>query len=196
MTKHLLLLSFLVITSTVYCSCHFANDKQSNCLNDFRSASKLAYTNSNNKASLESALTIIDKCMQCDSLRKSVIELKIRLLTALKKFKEGSDFIDSLQSSDFEYPYKKKLIHNNFIALNFTSNRDTRSGDSIFRKMSIDLENYINDNNLKSKELHEAYIDLFSLKEKFLDSITINREVDSLKIKYPNNANFFDFLKR
>lgn len=194
MAKFVLL--FLVITSIQYCSCQIKQDKQNTCLSNFKKVSKIVYNNPTKIASLDSALTIVNRCMKCDSIKKSVIDLKIRLLLALQKFKQGADFIDSLQSSDFEYPYKKKLIHDNFNALSFASSKDTMSRNNIFQKMIIDLEKYINSNSLKSKELQEAYTDLFSLKEKFLDSITINRQVDSLKIKHPNNADFFDFLKR
>jgi hypothetical protein len=188
-------LAFLVVGQILFYSCHISHDKEIICQNNFKKASNLAYENPSNKTALDSALIILNRCMECDSIKKSVVELKIRLLITLGKFKEGSAFVDSLKSSDFEYSYKKELNRDNFIALNYTSNKDTISRNNIYRRMTADLEKYINRNNLNSKELQEAYIDLFSLKENFLDSTIVNQEVDSLKRKYPDNAQFFDFLK-
>jgi hypothetical protein len=188
-------LAFLVVGQILFYSCHISHDKEIICQNNFKKASNLAYENPSNKTALDSALIILNRCMECDSIKKSVVELKIRLLITLGKFKEGTAFVDSLKSSDFEYSYKKELNRDNFIALNYTSNKDTISRNNIYRRMTADLEKYINRNNLNSKELQEAYIDLFSLKENFLDSTIVNQEVDSLKRKYPDNAQFFDFLK-
>jgi hypothetical protein len=188
-------LALLVVGQILFYSCHISHDKEIICQNNFKKASNLAYENPSNKTALDSALIILNRCMECDSIKKSVVELKIRLLITLGKFKEGTAFVDSLKSSDFEYSYKKELNRDNFIALNYTSNKDTISRNNIYRRMTADLEKYINRNNLNSKELQEAYIDLFSLKENFLDSTIVNQEVDSLKRKYPDNAQFFDFLK-
>lgn len=128
--------------------------------------------------------------MQCDSIKAAVVDLKIRLLITLGKFKEGSKFIDSLQVSDFIYPYKKKLNHDNFIAGSFTSDNDTISRDKVLRQMASDLESYIYSNNLKSKEFQEAFIDLTAI-----DSTASYHQIDSLKIKYPNEVKFLDFFK-
>ena len=155
----------------------------------------MAYKNPDNKASLDSALIIVNRCMKCDSIKAAVVDLKIRLLITLGKFKEGSDFIDSLQLSDFTYPYKKELNHDNFVALNFASNMDTISRDKVYKKMAAYLDRYITSNNLKSKEFQEAYIELNGLSEKFIDSTTFNRQLDSLKIQYPNEVKFLDFFK-
>ena len=169
--NRLLGLTFLLFGQILFYSCHIPHDKEIICHDNFQKASDLAYSNPNNTAVLDSALIIANRCMQCDSIKKSVVELKIRLLIALRKFNEGSDFVDSLQSSDFQYPYKKKLNHDNFIALNFASNKDTISRDNVFREMAVDLEEYINGSTLKPKEFQEAYLDLYSLKGNFIDSL-------------------------
>ena len=193
MTKRILAL--LAIGQILFYSCHISHDKEIICQHKFKKASELAYNNPTNKVALDSALTILNNCMQCDSIKKSVVDLKIRLLITIGKFKEGADFVDSLKSSDFVYPYKRNLYHDNFIALDFALIKDSIRRDSVFREMANRLENYINENKLESKEFQEAYLDLFSIKENFLDSTIINQEVDSLTRKYPDNAQFFDFLK-
>jgi hypothetical protein len=145
-------LAFLVVGQILFYSCHISHDKEIICQNNFKKASNLAYENPSNKTALDSALIILNRCMECDSIKKSVVELKIRLLITLGKFKEGTAFVDSLKSSDFEYSYKKELNRDNFIALNYTSNKDTISRNNIYRRMTADLVKYINSNNLKSQE--------------------------------------------
>jgi hypothetical protein len=189
-------LIFLLIGQILFYSCHIPHDREIICYDNFKKATDLASKKRSNPAALDSALIIVNRCMQCDSIKAAVVDLKIRLLITLGKFKEGSEFIDSLQTSDFTYPYKKKLNHDNLIALNFVSNRDTISRDKVFREMADDLERYINSDNLKSKEFQEAFSDLYSLKENFIDSTVLNRLIDSLKIKYPNEVKFLDFFKR
>jgi hypothetical protein len=188
-------LIFLIVGQILFYSCHIAHDREIICYDNLKMATDLAYKNSHNKASLDSALIILNRCMKCDSIKADVVDLKIRLLITLDKFKEGSDFIDSLQVSDFIYPYKKTLNHDNFIALHFASNKDTINRDKVYQNMSFYLDNYIKNNNLKSKEFQEAFIDLNALSRNSFDSILMTRQIDSLKIKYPNEIKFLDFFK-
>lgn len=193
MNKSLSLI-FLLIGQVLFYSCHIAHDKEIICYDNLKKATDLAYKNPDNKASLDSALIIANRCMKCDSIKAAVVDLKIRLLITLGKFKEGSDFIDSLQVSDFTYPYKKTLNHDNFIALQFASNKDTINRDKVYQKMYAYLDNYITNNNLKSKEFQEAFTDLSALPGNSIDSISMTRQIDSLKIKYPNEVKFLDFF--
>lgn len=194
--NRLVILIILLIVQTQFYSCHISNDKENICHDNFKKARDLAYRNPTNPAALDSALIIIDRCIECDSIKTAVVDFKIRLLIALGKLKEGADFVNSLKASDFVYPYKKKLNHDNFIALNFTLNKDTINRNKVFQEMIADLEKYITVNTLKTKEFQEIYTEYFTIKENFVDSVSINTEIDSLKIKYPENAKFFDFFKQ
>ncbi len=165
------------------------------CNENYKKARDLAYKNPTNPSALDSALIIVDKCMKCDSIKTAVVDLKIRLLITLRKFNEGAEFVDSLQTSDFTYTYKKKLTQDNFLALNFASNKDTNSRDVRYRIMATDLESHINSNNLKSNEFQEAVIDLHTLTDNLNDSALFKRQIDSLKIKYPQEVKFLDFIK-
>ena len=185
------MLASFVLGQLLFYSCHIPHDREIICEQNFKKASELAHNNPTRNSALDSSLTILNRCMQCDSIKAAVVDLKIRLLITLGKFKEGAKFIDSLTVSDFIYPYKKKLNHDNFIARKFTSDNDTLSRNKVLRQMASDLESYINSNNLKSKEFQEAFIDLTEI-----DSITSYRLIDSLKIKYPNEVKFLDFFKR
>ena len=143
---------FLVVGQSLFYSCHIPHDREIICYDNLKKATDLAYKNPDGKASLDSALIIVNRCMKCDSIKAAVVDLKIRLLITLGKFKEGSEFINSLQESDFTFPYKKTLNQDNFIALNFASKLDTVSRDKVYQKMSAYLGSYIKKNNLKSKE--------------------------------------------
>jgi hypothetical protein len=147
-------------------------------------------------SALDSAIMFAERSMRCDSFRKAAIDLKIRLLITLGNFKEGSQFIDSLKDSDFNYTYKKKLDHDNFVALGYQALEDSSKQLMVMRQMAIDLEKYIKHNTLSSKEFEEAYLDLYSLKGSFTKPAVINKEIDSLKHVHPDKESFFDFLKK
>ncbi|MBS1573340.1 MAG: hypothetical protein JST62_13170 [Bacteroidetes bacterium] len=191
----LLVSIFLLVGQIIFYSCHLPHDREIICETNFKKARDLAYKNPTDSSALDSALIIVNRSMQCDSIKLAVIDLKIRLLLTLGKYNEGSKFIDSLQSSDFNYSYKKPLNHDNFVALSFASQGDTVSRDRVYKKMAADIESYITGNNLKSKEFQEAFIDLNILQERFLDSIALKKVVDSFKIKYPDEERFFEFFK-
>ncbi|HEV8084694.1 MAG TPA: hypothetical protein VGP55_15920 [Chitinophagaceae bacterium] len=191
-----IIFGLLFLIQSQMCSCYIAHDKEIICYDNFKKAKEIAYNNFSKTSSLDSALVLVNRSMPCDSIRKSVIELKLRLLITLKKYKEGAEFIDSLTNDDFEYTYKRKLNHDNFIALKFQSNKDTNNRNSVYRKMDANLEKYINSNKLSSKEFEEAFLDLYTIKGNFIDPIRINQEIDSLKRTYPAKANFFSFFQQ
>ncbi len=167
------------------------------CVKKFKAARELAYTNSTNQTALDSAMYLINECMQCDSIRKAVVDFKITLLVSMKKYAEGISFIDSLSEKDFAFGYKQKFMSTGLQALEFISKNDTNSQNLIYRKIANDIEQYIsNKQDIGSKEFMEVYTDLYTVKEKYLDVSQINKEVEVLKSKYPGKKSFFDFLKK
>jgi len=191
----LLISIVLLVGQIIFYSCHIPHDKEIICETNFKKARELAYKNPTDSSALDSALNILNRSMQCDSIKTAVVDLKIALLITLGKYDEGAMFIDSLQSSDFIFPYKKTLNHDNFIALNFAFKGDTVSSGKVYNKMAADLESYIKENNLKSKEFQEAFTELSSIKRNSIDSIKLASLIDSLKIKYPEEERFLDFFK-
>lgn len=191
----LLITIVLFVGQIIFYSCHIPHDREIICEVNYKKAKDLAYKTPTGSSALDSALNLVNRSMQCDSIKAAVIDLKTRLLITLGKYDEGSKFIDSLQLSDFTFPYKKALSHDNFIALNFVSKGDTVSSDRVYNKMAADLESYIIGNNLTSKEFQEAFTDLNSLQGNLMDSIKLNLLIDSLKIKYPSEKRFLDFFK-
>jgi hypothetical protein len=193
--NRLLISIFLLVGQIVFYSCHISHDREIICEMNFKKAKDLAYKNPTDFSALDSALNIVNRCMQCDSIKAAVVDLKIRLLLTLGKYDQGSKFIDSLQLSDFTFPYKKTLNHDNFIALNFAFKGNTISRDKVYNKMATDLESYIKENNLKSKEFQEAFTELSSLQRNSANSLKLAALIDSLKIKYPDEERFLDFFR-
>jgi hypothetical protein len=189
------ILILLLVGQIIFYSCHIPHDREIICQQNFKTARDLAYKKPTDFAKLDSALNIVNRCMQCDSIRIAVVELKIRLLLTLGKYEQGSKFIDSLQSSDFTFPYKKTLNHDNFIALNFASKGDTISRDKVYNKMADELESYIIKNDLKSKEFQEAFTELSAFPKSPVDSLKFLSLIDSLKPKYPDEERFLNFFK-
>ena len=166
----LLILIVLLVGQIIFSSCHIPHEREIICEANFKKAKDLAYKTPTDFSTLDSALNIVNRSMQCDSIKLLVIDLKIALLITLGRYEEGAKFIDSLQSSDFTFPYKKALNHDNFVALNYMSKNDTISRDRVYNKMANDLERYIKTNSLKSKEFKEAFIELNGLQIKLIDT--------------------------
>jgi hypothetical protein len=166
------------------------------CEKKFKLARDLAYANSTRQSALDSAMVLVNECMQCDSIRKAVVDFKITLLVSMKKYAEGIHFIDSLQEKAFTYGYKQKFMSKGLRALEFNAKNDTIKRNMAYREMASDMEEYIEKRDIGSEEFEEIYLDLFGVKEKYLDANQINKEVEALKNKYPNKQSFFNFLKK
>jgi hypothetical protein len=194
MTKQLICIA-LWVGQVMFDSCQIPHDREIICETNFKKAKDLAYKNPTNFSALDSALNIVNRSMQCDSIKDAVIDLKINLLCTLRKYDEGSKFIDSLEISDFAFPYKKVFNHDNFIALNFATKGDTINRDKIYNKMGSDLRNYIKQNNLTSREFQEAFTELSSIPGAFTNSTRLKLLIDSLKTKYPKEERFLEFFR-
>ena len=196
MRKNRVLFNFLLLIALAQTfSCHISHDKEIICSSNLEKARLLMFKMPIDTLSLDSALILLNHSIQCDSIKTAVIDLKVSLLITLGKFKSGSEFVDSLTETDFVFPYKKQLYHDNFIALNYQADKDTSKRNLIYQQMVSNLTRYINENKSNPNELEDAFLDLYTIKRIFVDSLTINREIDSLKNIYPNNKNLFDFLK-
>ena len=181
----------------IFTSCKGQLKADETCVNKFKTARELAYKNSTRLSALDSAITLANECMQCDSIRKAVVEFKITLLIIMKKYAEGIVFVDSLNEKDFTFGYKQKFISKGLQALEFKSKNNAIKENLIYREIVNDIEHdIISKKNIGSKEFMEVYTDLFTAKEKFLDANQINKDVELLKSKYPDKKSFFDFFKQ
>jgi len=147
-----------------------------------------------NSPSLDSALNLINESLICDTLRKSKVEWKLRILITLQRFTEAAQFTDSLKEDDFRFGYQKELMRKDILARQFNLINDSSKRDSIYLDMTLYLKRHINSHDLNSKEFEEAFTDLYSIKQNFLDTIILRKEIDSLKKVYPDKERFFSFF--
>lgn len=194
--KKLLIVIFSFAGLGLFSSCQMSKGSDTGCAAHFKKARDLAFRNPADTTALYAALAMVNESMECDSVRLAAVDLKIRLLLTLRKYGEGMKYTDSLQAADFIYSYKKPLIHGNFAAFNFAAKGDTASSDSVYRKMAAYLETYIQESRLKPGEFQEAFTELNSLQERFMDSMALKAVVDSFKRKYPDEERFFEFFKK
>lgn len=150
-----------------------------------------SYTDKN-KMLLSEALKYVQKSLDCPETRTASIELKISALSFLKEYNKAYVFIDSLEEKDFSKPYEKKMQYNYFRGLDCELKLKNKEKKKYFETAIIEIQNFIN--NQKSID-QEAYYNLFLVKSKILNSKQINEELNELKIKYPNEKDFFESLK-
>ena len=185
----------LLLGHVVFYACSDVKEKETICRANLKDASSLAYNNPENNAFLDSALTMVNKSMECDSTLIAATDLKIKLLITMGKFEEGARFVDSLKQSAFLFPYQKKLNYDNFVALHYTSNKDTVNRDKKYRMMISDLEKQLHNKIKNTREFEEVFLALCAMKENISDTIQ-NSEIDVLILKYPNQAKFLEFNKK
>ncbi len=191
--NQIVIFSFFLL---LFCSCNGQVNTNDTCKRKFKEARDLAYSNSTRQSALDSAMNLANECMQCDSIRKAVVDFKITLLTSMKKYVEGISFINSLNENDFTYRYKQKLKSKSLQALDYNYKRDTIKQNLVYKEITNDLEQYIMKENISGKEFKEIYTDLFAVKKNYLDANQINKDVENLKKLYPDKETFFDFFKK
>ena len=185
----------LIITVVLFYACQPLKDKERICKENFQKARDLVENKQNDSVAMRAALTLINSSLQCDSIKKAAVDFKIRLLLGLGNYKEGLAFVDSLSISEFVYPYKRNLYHKNFLVRLYQSKGENFKLRLTYKDMSDDLQNYIIDKDLGPQEFEEVFLDLYTLKKRYLDSSIINHEIDSLKKRYPDKVRFFEFLQ-
>ena len=163
----------LVLTSFSNCK------RQNNNFDDGVSAYKEAeknldeYYKSKDDSLLYVALNNTEESFQCSQTKYEAISLKIDLLSQLKKYKWGYEFVDSLNESDFNIKYKKEMWHYYFHALESQSIGDTTSRNKYFIQIISGIENYIRQQYFPNeKNDQEAWRDLF-----FSKTYILNRQV-------------------
>lgn len=113
--------------------------------------------------------------------KSNAVDLKITIYTLNHEYKKGLEFVHSLDSRDFYKPYQKTMFINHFKAIDC---RDNRVKDSLYYSTTREIDDYLRSNNDEA-----ALFDLFVIKSKIQDRLTIKREIDSLK-----SANIYDSL--
>jgi hypothetical protein len=183
-----------ILVITFLCSCNGQTGNKDVC--------KTNYINARNKFNkfyieknpvlLSEALQDVEKSLDCPITRPASIELKISVLYSLKEYNKAYQFIDSLEEKDFSKPYEKKMQYNFFKALDCEAKSQDEDKKKYFGIAILEIQNFINHQKLIDQK---AYYDLFLVKSKVLNEKQFNEELNNLKIKYPNDQDFFEVLK-
>lgn len=194
LTVNLKLFLKCIMITLLLNSCNGQNRDKDVCKSNYIKAkgeiSKF-YVN-NNKDLLSDALKDVQKAFNCPETRKASIELKISVLSLLKKYDVAYQFVDSLEEKDFSKPYKKKMQYDFLKGLNYESESKIVDRNIYYNKAILEIQTFVN--NQKNID-QEAYYDLFFVKSKILNSEQISDEINKLKIKYPADKDFFESLK-
>lgn len=183
-----------IVMITFLCSCNGQTGNKDVCKTNYISAKNKfnKFYTEKNPALLSDALKDVKKSLDCPETRMASIDLKISALSFLKEYNKAYEFIDSLAEKDFSKPYEKRMQYNYFKALDCESKLQNEDKKIYFDKAIAEIQNFID--NQKSFD-QEAYYNLFLVKSKILSPEQINKEIDNLKIKYPNDKDFFEALK-
>lgn len=145
---------------------------------------------------LSEAQKALDSSLSCNKIRKKVIERKIQNFILQEKYTEGAKFIDTLNIADFDLPYQKQMYINYLEGKNYESLRDKHKRDSVYKYSMSEIEKYIDIQHYKSFPLDSTvYYNLYFVKSRIYDSNLINKDIDSLKLKFPNDKTAIERLR-
>ena len=145
-----------------------------------------------NEKSLNLSLSIIDSVFNlCPENKGQLVSLKITLLTLLKEYDKGFEFVNALEEEGFNKPYKRNMYLNTFKALSFEAKGDTMKRDVFFKELADEIESYVN----KNPSDKSAITDLFFTKIRFTSKETVLEEIDQMKEKEQARKDFYNALK-
>jgi hypothetical protein len=188
----------MALSALILNSCNGrARDKDTCKQNYIHARSSLnSYYKDKNRSLLIASLNYVDKSVKCSATRLASVELKISVLSTLKRYKSGYEYVDSLSETDFKYPYKKKMFYYYLRSLNFSSNSDVENAKRMLNQAAQQIQVYIDrSSSANSQELQEAYYDLFFIKQNLLSSKQIVVEIDLAKKQHPELTTFLDQLR-
>jgi len=158
---------------TFFANCKMQHNNADNCISAYKKAEKNLneYYRTKDESLLYLSLKNVEESLQSVQTRSDAISLKIDLLSQLKKYTWGYEFVDSLNESDFKIKYKKNMWHDYFHALESQSIGDTLERNIYLIKIISGIQNYIRKEYIPDeKEYEEAYHDIFFSKTNILNN--------------------------
>lgn len=178
-------------------SCNGQSNAIQQCDSSYKNANIMItnYGKSSNKEFLQKAINSLDTSLKCETTKAKSINLKITIYFLLEDYKSGSAFIDSLQITDFNKPYKKKMFSNIFKASQLNFIGDSAGSKLIYSNIVSDINQFLQKS---SREIldKEAYGSLIFAESKYLTVSEISKQIDTLKMKFPNDSAFMDMLRK
>jgi hypothetical protein len=169
------------------CNSYYDNAKMD--LSNYSSTSDTVYLN---KAQIS-----LDSALECLDIRKKVIKKKNQVFIIQEKYLDGVNFMNTLENADFEFPYQKQMYVDYLRGIYYGSINDIKKKDSIFTQSVINIQKHIDKQNYETIESGKTvFYNLFFTKSRIYDSLIINKEIDSLKKKYPNEGIIIEDLRK
>lgn len=162
---------FCCLILTLFANCKREYNNADNGVLSYKKAEKNLdeYYRTKDDSLLYLCLKNTEHSLQFAKTRYEAVSLKIALLSQLKKYTWGYEFVDSLSESDFKVKYKKEMWHDYFHALESQSIGDTMQRNAYLIKIISGIQNYIRKENMPDeKEYEEAYHDIFFSKTNIL----------------------------
>lgn len=178
--------------------CHDKHARTADCKANLKKASDSlnSYYYSGKLSSLEASLHYLQQPTECPETRPRAIEMKISIFVLLKEYESGYKFVDSVNDNDFSRPYKREMAMDYFRSLEYESKADSIDRNKTLKEITHNIQDYIKRSaNSDTSMDKEAYYDLYLIKAKLYPVNELNKELDSLKIRYPAQSDFIEALK-
>lgn len=177
-------------------NCKGQSQKENECNNNYNQAQKLVneFVLIRDTISLQKALNLYSKSMNCSQMRKKSIEKKLLYINLIEDFEQGLSFVDSLSVSDFDKEYKKKMYLDFYNAKMFEKKGEIVERDRYYTLIIDNIMVYL-DGFTKDMIDKEAYYDLYFIKSQYLSEKTILEEIENLERSYPKYHLYFNSLK-
>jgi len=188
---------WIVIFISMLESCSAQTDRVEDCEENYAKGRDFInkYAESYNKEYLYTALSLFDSSFLCKSTRFQSINSKIITYNLLRNYKEGSEYINSLQSEEFKKPYEKKINKELFDGYFLQSSGDSIGARTIFMQIASDLKTFLI--NKKSGDLEKDVLStLIFIESKYFSVSQLKDELEELKGKFPNDKEFIDSLEK
>ena len=145
-----------------------------------------------NEKSLIFSLSIIDSVIDlCPENKSQMVSLKITLLTLLKDYEKGFQFVSTLEKEGFDKTYKRNMYMNTFRALSFENKGDTLQRDAILKELADEIGIYVKENPTDKS----AIADLYFTKIRFASKENVIKEIDQIKDSDQAGNDFYEALK-
>ena len=178
-------------------SCHGQQKITSQCDSSYQNAKLMIgkYGRSSDKYFLKKALQSLDTSLKCRDTKTESINLKITIYSLLEDYKDGISFVDSLKKTDFNQPYERKMFSNIFKASQLAFKGDSIRSKTVYFGIASDIRQFLKKSKVDIFD-KETFSNLFFVESKYLTQSEISEQLDSLKMKFPNDSNFIDLLSK
>ncbi len=145
-----------------------------------------------NDENLNLSLSMVDSVFNlCPKNKGQFVSLKITLLTLLKDYDKGFEFVSTLEEEEFDKPYKRNMYLKTFKALSFETKGDTIQKDEFLKELANEIESYVKENPTDKSSI----TDLFFTKIRFTSKEDVIEEINRMQENVATDKDFYEALK-